>query len=374
MRILVLGAGLVGQAIVKDLAGQADFEVTAVDQDQAVLEGLPAHTLCQDLKEADPGKLAAGFNIAVNAVPGWMGFYILESLVQTGIPVVDIAFSPEDPFKLDPVVRNNNSLAVVDCGVAPGLCNILAGYSTTLLDELESYRCYVGGLPAVRRWPYQYGAVFSPADVIEEYTRPVFVLEGGREVVREALSGLEWIDFPEVGTLEAFYTDGLRTLRYTMDIPNMMEKTLRYPGHAELMRVFRESGFFDTSTMDINGTAVQPLALSTKLLRRQWKMKADEQDMTVLRVRITGWKDGHRKLLVFDLFDRYTDGTNSMARTTGFTCTSVVRLIADGCDLQGICPPEWLGREPSCFKAITSYLKERQVTFRLLEADLPEAG
>jgi lysine 6-dehydrogenase len=372
MRILVLGTGLVGQAIVKDLAGHPDFEVTAVDQDPAALEGLPAEIKCVNLREENIENLAAGFDLAVNAVPGWLGFHSLESLVRTGIRVVDIAFSPEDPFTLDALVRKNESLAVVDCGVAPGLCNLLAGYTSTLLDEIESYRCYVGGLPAVRRWPYQYGAVFSPADVIEEYSRPVFVVEAGREVVREALSGVEWIDFPDVGTLEAFYTDGLRTLRYTLDVPNMMEKTLRYPGHAELMRVFRESGFFDSEPVELKGEEVRPLDLTTHLLRRQWEMKPDEQDLTIMRVCVEGRSGTQRKRFQFDLFDRYdpVTGTTSMARTTGYTCTAVVRLIADGCDVEGICPPEWLGRDPACFEAIVSYLKERHVSFCSLEEDL----
>ncbi|MBN1266547.1 MAG: saccharopine dehydrogenase NADP-binding domain-containing protein [Anaerolineales bacterium] len=372
MRILVLGTGLVGQAIVRDLADHADFEILAVDQNPDALDTLPVDTRCFNLQEADLTDLSAGFDLVVNAVPGSMGFSVLEQLVQTGIRVVDIAFSPEDPFALDGVVRKHESLAVVDCGVAPGLCNIFAGYCTNLFEKFESYRCYVGGLPAVRRWPYQYGAVFSPSDVIEEYTRPVYILEAGEEVVREPLSGVEWLDFPEVGTLEAFYTDGLRTLRYTMDIPCMYEKTLRYPGHAELMRIFRESGFFGREKITINGTSIQPLAVSTHLLRQQWKMKPEEQDLTIMRVCVTGRTGAQRKRITFDLFDRNDSrtGISSMARTTGYTCTAVVRLIADGCDLRGICPPEWLGKNPEFFESIAAYLKERNVTFRIIEEEL----
>ena len=372
MRILVLGTGLVGKAIVFDLAAHEDFEVLAVDQNKECLDTLPVETRCLNLKEADLTTMCEGFDLAVNATPGSMGFSILEKLAQTGIQVVDIAFSPEDPFSLDGVVRKHASLAVVDCGVAPGLCNVFAGYCETLLDDLESYSCYVGGLPAVRRWPYQYAAVFSPSDVIAEYTRPVYVQESGMEVVRKPLSGLEWLDFPEVGTLEAFYTDGLRTLRYTMDIPTMHEKTLRYPGHAELMRIFRESGFFDTEEIEVGGSMVQPLAVTTQLLRNKWRMEPSEQDLTIMRVCVTGRKGARRKRLTFDLFDRYDSrtGTTSMARTTGYTCTAVVRLIADGCDMKGICPPEWLGRKPEYFEAIAAYLKERNVTFRVIEEDL----
>ena len=130
---------------------------------------------------------------------------------------------------------------MVDCGVAPGLSNIVLGALSLHLDGIDRYDCYVGGLPQERRWPYEYKAVFSPIDVLEEYTRPARYVEYGREVVRPALSDIELLDFPHVGTLEAFNTDGLRSLARTMEIPFMKEKTLRYPGHAKQVGVLAAS-------------------------------------------------------------------------------------------------------------------------------------
>src|SRR5690606_37486262 len=135
---------------------------------------------------------------------------------------------------LDALAKEQGVTAVVDCGLAPGLGNILFGRLNEELDSIDTFLCHVGGLPVVRRKPYEYAAVFSPLDVIEEYTRPARFIENGALVVRPALSDVEKMDLPGVGTLEAFNSDGLRTLAVTMKAPNMKEKTLRYPGHVGL--------------------------------------------------------------------------------------------------------------------------------------------
>ena len=142
--------------------------------------------------------------------------------------------------------RQRGVTAVVDCGVAPGLSNMMLGYHASQ-GAVSSYRCLVGGLPVKRTWPWQYKAPFSPVDVLEEYTRPARLVEGGCIVTRPALSEPELVDLDPVGTLEAFNTDGLRSLLVTMrQVPDMVEKTLRYPGHIDYIRVLRESGFLGT--------------------------------------------------------------------------------------------------------------------------------
>ncbi len=370
MRIAVLGCGRVGSAIVADLARDGAFEVTAVDGSREALERVALRVPAAERVRADlsdPGSfppLLKEADLAVCAVPGFLGFQTLKAIVEAGMDVVDISFFAEDPFALDALARERGVTAVVDCGVAPGLCNAIAGYVSTQLDSVERYACYVGGLPQVRRRPYEYKAVFSPLDVLEEYTRPARLLQGGREVVRPALSDVEPFESPRVGTLEAFNTDGLRTLRHTLDVPHMVEKTLRYPGHAALMRVFRESGFFDPNPVVIDGQPVRPLSLTAKLLFEQWKLRDGEADLTVMRVELTG-KRGERHLRhSYDLFDQYdpeTD-TTSMARTTGYTCTAAVRLLAEGRFQQaGICPPEYLGFDERCFQALRDHLAARGV-------------
>ncbi|NQS91163.1 MAG: saccharopine dehydrogenase, partial [Chloroflexi bacterium] len=307
------------------------------------------------LKDAD---------LAICAVPGFMGFQTLREIISAGKDVVDISFFNEDPFELNKLAKENDVTAIVDCGVAPGLCNIIAGYVAEKLDHPQYYHCYVGGLPEIREWPYEYKAVFSPADVLEEYTRPSRMIENGQEVIYPALSGIELINFPEAGTLEAFNTDGLRTLRHTLSIPTMREKTLRYPGHANLMRTFRESGFFDPEPVNVDGQQVKPLSLTSRLLFDQWQLKEGERDLTVMQVVLKG-KEGESQIVYqYDLVDHFNEetGVTSMARTTGYTCTIVARQLLKGLiPLKGINPPEYLGQIPGLFDDLLSEYQKRDI-------------
>ncbi len=226
MKIVVLGAGRVGSAMVRDLAPEAD--VTVIDLNQGALDRLTARVACRgiraDLREvSDLAPYVSDCDLVICAVPGFMGFETLEKVIRAGKDVIDISFFAEDPFLLDDLARDMGVTAVVDCGVAPGLCNIIAGHVETRLDRMERYVCYVGGLPQVRQWPYEYQAVFSPIDVLEEYTRPARYVSHGEIVVRPALSEIELIDFPGVGTLEAFNPETdtssmARTTGYTCTI------------------------------------------------------------------------------------------------------------------------------------------------------------
>lgn len=366
MQITVLGAGLVGSAIVKDLSQDANFNVSVIDLNQQALSKLEAEVPVKGL-QADLGHseripaLIADAELVVCAVPGFMGFKTLEQIIEAGKDVVDISFFGEDPFLLDDLAKEKGVTAVVDCGVAPGLSNVIAGYVETKLDRVERYLCYVGGLPQVRRWPFEYKAVFSPTDVLEEYTRPARFVEYGQEVVRPALSEVEMLDLPGVDTLEAFNTDGLRTLIKTLDAPFMKEKTLRFPGHADLMRAFRDSGFLGADPVKVDGQAVKPLSLTSRLLFDQWKLKQGEEDFTVLQVILEGKKEGKTIRYTYDLLDKYDRETHttSMARTTGYTCAIAVRQVANKLFGQkGILPPEFLGRTPGSFEHfLTEYAK-----------------
>jgi saccharopine dehydrogenase-like NADP-dependent oxidoreductase len=369
-KIVVLGAGLVGSAIVYDLAREGEFLVTAADinpsalQHVSRLEGViteqadlsNAETLQVLVKEAD---------LVICAVPGFLGYQTLQEVISAGKNVVDISFFPEDPFDLDVLAKEKGVTAIVDCGVAPGLCNFIAGYVADKLDEPAAYyHCYVGGLPELRERPFEYKAVFSPADVLEEYTRPARLVENGEEVIYPALSGVEWINFPAVGTLEAFNTDGLRTLRDTLSIPTMKEKTLRYPGHADLMRVFRESGFFSQDPVLVDGNQVIPLSLTSRLLFDQWLLKEDEKDLTVMQVVLQGKQENRQIRYQYDLLDHFDEqtGITSMARTTGYTCTIAARqLLAGMVKEKGICPPEYLGKIPGLFENLLQEYQNRGI-------------
>jgi lysine 6-dehydrogenase len=369
MKIAVLGAGLVGSAIVKDLAREPGYQIKAIDLSQQVLDRLKsdAHveTINANVREAGRvGALVADSDLVINAVPGFMGFETLKSIIEAGKNVVDICFFPEDPFLLDDLARSKGVTAVVDCGVAPGFCNIVLGYLSVSLDEISTYTCYVGGLPQVRMLPYQYKAAFSPIDVLEEYTRPARFIEYGQQVVRPALSDPEMIDFEGVGTLEAFNTDGLRSLMQTMKIPFMKEKTLRYPGHINLMRTFREGGFFSTTPLDVKGQMVRPIDLTSKLLFEHWKFHEGEADFTIMEIIVEGTKGGKSLRHTYYLLDRFDEKTqiSSMARTTGYTCTIVARQVINGLFTQkGICPPEYIGWTRGCYENILEEYKKRTI-------------
>lgn len=371
-KVVVLGAGRVGGAIIRDLAATGEFEVTAADASAealARLEGTPrVATVQADLSDpAALGRVLERQDLVVGAVPGFMGFETLRRALEAGKDVVDISFFPEDPFELDALAREKGRIALVDCGVAPGCSNLILGRLEAALDSTERFVCMVGGLPVERRWPYEYKAPFSPIDVIEEYTRPARFRRDGMDVVMPALSEIELVDIPGVGTLEAFNTDGLRTLLRTCRTPSMVEKTLRYPGHAERMRMLRETGFFDVDPIEVGGVRVRPIDVTARLLFDAWMLRPGEQDLTVMRVEVEGTKDGKRVRHVYTLLDRYDErtGIHSMARTTGYTCTAMVRLVARGMFREpGVLPPEIVGRDEACFDFIMSELAARGVVFR----------
>ena len=213
-----------------------------------------------------------------------------------------------------------------------------------------------------REWPFEYQAVFSPIDVIEEYIRPARYVQNTQIVTREALSDAELIDFENIGTLESWNSDGLRTLIRTMNhVPNMIEKTLRYPGCVEYLRVLRACGYFSYEPIEINGNKIRPIDLTSKLLFPMWEMKEGDEDYTVMRIKIIGDEAGKKVCYTYNLLDKYQDKTISMARTTGYTCTAVSDLVIEGkYDRKGISPPEFLG---DYFNEINKYLKDRKVIY-----------
>ncbi|MCA9589303.1 MAG: saccharopine dehydrogenase NADP-binding domain-containing protein [Myxococcales bacterium] len=369
-KVTVLGAGLVGGPMAADLA--ADFDVTLVDRSPAALAaaapGARVTRVEADLSgAAEVRRVSEGADVVLSAVPGFMGYRTLATLVELGKPIVDIAFFGENPLDLDGAAKKSGAVAVVDMGIAPGLGSILAMHGTKRLDETRSIVTYVAGLPLVRRWPYEYAAVFSPVDVIEEYVRPARYVERGELVTRPALSDPEYIDFPLVGTLEAFNTDGLRTMAQTMRVPNMKEKTMRYPGHIEKMALLRESGFFSGDPIDVGGVTVRPVDVTAKLLFPMWKLEPGAEDVTVLRVVVEGTKDGRDVTITWDLLDRYdaATGVHSMARTTGYTATAAVRLFAAGKYTKaGVSAPEHLGQDADIVAFFERELAARGVRYQ----------
>ena len=370
IHVVVLGAGRVGGAMARDLA--QDFKVTVADRSESALTkireaGLATRAADLSLPDGVKGAIADA-DLVVGAVPGFMGFATAKAVLEAGKTLVDISFFDEDCFELDALAKSQNLTAIVDCGIAPGCGNLILGDASRQWDRITSFECLVGGLPVVRTWPYEYKAGFSPIDVIEEYTRPCRYVKDGQVVIFPALSEPELLDFEELGTLESFNTDGLRSIIKTFpQVPNMKEKTLRYPGHIEKMRMLRESGFFSKEKLKVAGVEISPLDLTTHLLFPLWFMQEGEEDFTVMRVTVEGEKGGQRMRKELSLLDRYDRATRttSMARTTGYTCTAAVRLLAKGgYSRKGISPPEFVGQEPGAWDFIREDLAKRGVVFK----------
>ena len=371
-KVVVLGAGMVGAAMARDLADDAGLRVDVADVRAESLERVAGRArvgkVRADLASPDAvRRLVAGYDLVVGALPSVIGLQTLRAVIEAGRDYVDISFMPENALELDALARERGTTAVVDCGVAPGLSNMMCGAAHARLDPCESVEIYVGGLPVARHWPFDYKAGFSPWDVLEEYTRPARLVEHGRIVVKEPLSEPELVEFPGVGTLEAFNTDGLRSLAYTLSAPFMKEKTMRWPGHAELMRVLRDTGFFSLDPIDVKGQQVRPRDLTAALLFPKWTFEEGEADLTVMRVRVEGQENGGRVAYSWDFVDRFHEGTGlrSMSRSTGYVATSVVRLLAAGTFRRpGVHPPETLGATEGLLDHVLADLAARGVRCR----------
>lgn len=363
-RILLLGAGRVGRAIALDLA--QSYAVTVADRSPQTLSTLkkeaPGLRIVQaDLRDTETiHRLLTDADLVITAMPGSIGYTVLEAVISTGKKVVDISFFPEDPYGLEGLARQSGATVIVDAGVAPGLSNFLLGYELTH-QAVSSFTCYVGGLPVERKFPFQYKAPFSPEDVIAEYTRPVRQRIGGIPLIKAPLSELELIDLPGVGILEAFNTDGLRTLLRNTSVPTLMEKTLRYPGHAEYMQVLAHTGFFSEEPIEIDGQRIRPRQLTAALLYRQWHMEPEDMDFTVMEIRIESTEGRQVRYFLLDRADPVHQ-ISSMARTTGYTCTAMATWLVQHSSLEaGIYAPEQVAGEPGCFTHVMDYLKARGI-------------
>jgi saccharopine dehydrogenase-like NADP-dependent oxidoreductase len=365
-KIIVLGAGMVGSAMAIDLSKK--HEVTSADVNQDSLDYLAKNYKIQTVKQDLNDKillseLVKSYDLVISAVPGFMGFETIKTVIECGKNLVDISFLPEDVTPLDKLAKQSNVTAIMDFGVAPGIPNFIAGYYYERM-KINNFEYMVGGLPKVRTFPFEYKAPFSPIDVIEEYTRPARYVENGVMINKPAMSDSELINFDKVGTLEAFNTDGLRSLIYTLpNIPNMKEKTLRYPGHIKLIQSLITAGFFDKKTIKIGNSEIVPFEFTTKILFDQWKLGQTEPEFTVMRIKLTG----DTEEIIYELYDEYDpiEKLSSMARTTGFTGTSGAELILQKIfTKKGIFPPELVGKDEKCFNFVLDYLEKRNVIYR----------
>lgn len=369
-KIIVLGAGLVGKPIALDLASDENFEVAVADISSKRLDEVVddrIEKIQADLQnESELHSILSPFDFVVVAVPGFMGFTCLKNCINAGKDIVDIAFYPEDVFDLSELAKQKGVRVISDMGVAPGMSNLLVGYASSKLEKVSKVDIYVGGLPKIRTKPWEYKAVFSPSDVIEEYTRPARIVRNGKIVTVAPLTEIELLEFDGVGTLEAFNSDGLRSLLFTIKAENMSEKTLRYPGYAEKIQLLSDNGFFSSEKIEVEGKLVSPLELTSKLLFDQWKLEENEEDITIMRIVVEGEESGKKVRYSFDLHDEYDkkSGVHSMARTTGYTASTAVRLLAEDRYMKkGITVGEMMSSDESVVDFMLHGLKQRGVNY-----------
>ncbi len=380
MNIALLGAGLVGKAIARDLALNQEYNLTVYDINSNNLKPLSDLGITtQKTNLANSTRFQEAIqdhDLIVGALPGFMGFETVKRAINAGKDIVDISFFAEDPFILHDKATEKDVRVIIDAGVAPGLSNILLGFADSQLDLTKSFSCYVGGLPKERFLPFEYIAPFSPIDVIEEYIRPARLIENGQIVVKPALSESEFLAFEKIGTLEAFNTDGLRTLLHTMNhIPNMKEKTLRYPGHIDKIKFLKQIGLFNEKEINLKDMKIKPLDVISSLLVEHWKMDQKDQDLTVMQVEVEGEQENNSMKYSFYLYDEYDRQNNilSMARTTGYTASIIVKLLIEERIEQekGLVPPEFLGKNEAIFEYMLKEYSKRDINIerRIREID-----
>lgn len=368
-KVIILGAGMVGKAMAIDLAKK--HYVKSVDIDSESLKFLSEkYKIDTEILDVTNEKMLVNaikdFDIVVSAVPGFLGLQTLKTVIKNKKDIVDISFLPEDVLNLDDLAKEHGVTAIMDCGVAPGMPNIVVGYYNEIM-EIENFEYMVGGLPKTRTFPFEYKAPFSPCDVIEEYTRPARFVENYKMVTKPAMSDLELLEFDNVGSLEAFNSDGLRSLIFTLkNIPNMKEKTLRFPGHIKMIQALKAAGFLNNNSIKVKGKEVIPFEVTSEILFNAWKLNPDDREFTIMRITLQGKEKGVEKEIVYDLYDVYDpiEKISSMARTTGFTATAATDMVLNNVfNEKGIFPPELIGKKAECFTYIIDYLKDRDINY-----------
>lgn len=348
MKILVLGGGAQGRVIASDVARSLpQATVKVVDLRQPQLPTL-ANLSWLEADLATPEslvRLLADVDLAVGALPSRLGFATMKAAVECKTPLVDVSFSAEDPLALDAEARAAGITIVPDCGLAPGLSHLIVGRAVHRRGMPEEITILVGGVAADRSRPYGYVVTWSVDDLLEEYTRPARIMKGGKITSVPVFSGMETITVPDVGELEAFYSDGLRSLLHTLpDVPEMGEKTLRWPGHV---------------------ASIQPLLRSGRLVEefRKHCVVEEPRDVVALVVRAR-WNGVLEEWTMVDRHDPST-GLTAMSRSTAFTTSVVTQLAArGGLRTPGVRPLELVATDADACRFIVDEMAARGVQIR----------
>jgi len=376
-KILVLGAGLVGSEIASSLSEIS--EVTVVDRNSKALAALRTvrkgslQRIAADFfDKKHMQKLARSHDVVVGAIEPSIAYRVLTQIAEAGTPIVDISFYEESPLSLNPIADRCNIPIAVDCGVMPGLGNMLLGREMKHM-RVDRFVLQCGGLPAEPKAPWQYKAPFAPRSVVDLYTRKAVVALNGKRVEFDPLESLEEVrlsEYPELGTLIGVTSDGLRTLLDTTGVPNMVDQSLRYPAHMRLVRDFVKSGFLSEDPVSVkacDGTFVDvvPRVFSERILADAWRLEDDEDEFTVFVAKMEGVVRGRKVLVTYNALERRDPVTRatSMSRMTGYPCAAVALMLARKEITQcGVITPEMIGKDEGKMQFILDFMAERGIS------------
>jgi lysine 6-dehydrogenase len=347
MNLLVLGAGLQGCACAYDLLQNAsNSQVTLADVRPITLPKFLAgdwkgrlRTIQLDVADSAAVRTAfTGHAAVMSAIPYYYNGPMAKAAVECGSHFCDLGGNTDivlEQKKLHEQALSKGISVIPDCGLAPGMVNILAAEGIRRLDRAEKVKIFVGGLPQAPEPPLNYQIVYSLEGALDYYTTPSWVLRGGKPVQVDALSEVEPVEFPSpVGTLEAFHTGGgISTLPFAYDgkIETMEYKTLRYPGHVAIMRPIRELGLLANDPIDVKGKKVAPRDMFIAAVHPKLH-KPEGRDLVALQVQVTGQKLGKPARVTFRLIDYYDaqHGISAMMRTTGYSLSITGQMQVDG--------------------------------------------
>jgi len=365
MNICVVGAGMQGSVVAQDLVRSGN-SVTVLDNNINLLRQLKKTTKVNAREINVTNKIKfirfiKPFDVVVGALPAAMGYYTMDCAIRAGVDLVDLSYSPEDPFSLHDKAVQEGIRIVPDAGFAPGLSNVLIGETYQEFKGIDTLKILVGGIPQNPKPPFNYHMTWSLTDVIEEYTRPAKIIRNKEIVTIPALSGIEGIAIPDIGKLECFYTDGLRTLLKTMKhVKTMEEKTIRYPGHGQLFKTLIDCGMFLNQSIRYRKRLVNLREVNLQYLRNVLRV-GDREDLSIMIIEIAKGRK-KRKYTCIDYYDKKKDIT-SMARMTAYTGSIIAQCIKKHGHF-GVVPPEYLGMDKKLCRFIKTEIKKRNIIIK----------
>nr|MDO8099134.1 saccharopine dehydrogenase family protein [Candidatus Njordarchaeota archaeon] len=382
MKTIVLGCGNIGYATTMDLSESLpSSEIVVADKNKTRAEEIVTkvnrdNVSWTQLDVANHSQLVSTlrkFDLTVSTLPGSMGFKACKAAIDSKVDIVDVSYMPENIMALQKDALKTGVRVVPDTGMAPGLSNILVGRGASRLDSVGTVHILNGGLPEKPVPPLSYVITWSAEDLIDMYSRKVTVVKGGKAIKVDAMSGLEEITFPGVGKLEGFYTDGLRTLLYTLKGPKeMWEKSLRYPGHTQKIELLKALGFLDEEPVKIRDFNVVPRELTARLLEKELK-RPEVPDIVVMLVKVTGVENGRKVMYTYQMLDRYDKRrkVTAMGRTTGYTTSIMAQFIADETIKEkGIFPPEKVGMNAELYQKYINAMSKRGMVIQESKQDV----